>query len=340
MVDFFTGIDFRVCVIIFAKAFFPLVKQSWGHPINSLIPKSGSIPDCFTKGHRVPKGKTNFMNFYSRSLTACLVGFGFVANVMAATCPSGSTMVGANMAYTFTQPNNGKCEMPGYNLTTIPDELSAIYNGTLVGTAIKVCPNGYLNGSSCTDYAQGHCESGYYDMAGVGASAVSERVGNTCVVGGYAVRELPNSVYAIYNGFTAGTTISLCGADAYRNGSSCVSLTGVGCPTNYKKLPLASDVLSMMPDSGSCDNTKHSYSFNQSCDASPTEDSCVLVCGDGYSYTNVGTCEANTITIIWNNEDGTQYGDAGSCTYSDSLSVPAQAPTKRGYTFTGWVFGD
>lgn len=230
------------------------------------------------------------MKFYSHSFVVYLLGIGYSANVMAATCPSGSTMVGANMAYTFTQPNNGKCEMPGYNLTTIPDELSAIYNGTLVGTAIKVCPNGYLNGSSCTDYAQGHCESGYYDMAGVGASAVSERVGNTCVVGGYAVRELPNSVYAIYNGFTAGSTTTLCGADAYRNGSSCTPLTGTDCPTNYKKIPLASSILSAVSNTGSCSSEKTPFSFNQSCDSTPTDSLCVQVCNSGLKYTAVGTC--------------------------------------------------
>ena len=220
----------------------------------------------------------------------CAVGVG--SDLMAATCPANHNKVGRDLAYSFTQPVGSKCNMPGYHLADIPDELVPIYNGATIGSAVTLCPGGYKNGSSCTNYAQGHCESGYYDMAGVAQSAVSAKVGNSCLVPGYRQREIPDEMYAIYNGFAVGTATTLCGADAYRSGSSCVALTGVGCPTNYKKLPAASGVLAPLTAPGTCGTGKHSYVFNQRCDENPDDDSCVLVCEDGLNYTGVGTCAA------------------------------------------------
>ena len=50
-------------------------------------------------------------------------------------------------------------------------------------------------------------------------------------------------------------------------------------------------------------------------------------------------CVANTITLSWNNEDGSQF-TSGQCTYDDTLATPSTHPDKRGHTFTGWVFGN
>ena len=239
--------------------------------------------------------------------------FAVASNLMAATCPANHNKVGRDLSFSFTQPVNGKCEMPGHHLTTIPDEFVAIYNGATIGSAVTLCPGGYKNGSSCTSYTQGHCDSGYYDMAGVSQSAVSAKAGNSCLVPGYRQREIPDVMYPIYNGFTAGTAATLCGSNAYRSGSSCVALTGVGCPTDYKKLPIASTVLSPMPGAGTCGTGKHSYSFNQNCDENPDDDSCVLVCEDGLNYTGVGTCAALC-----------EYG-ATELRTSTGLSVPLYA---------------
>lgn len=229
-------------------------------------------------------------------LFSAFLFFLLTQNLIAATCPADHNKVGLDMAYSFTQPVGSKCNMPGYSLVIVPDALSPIYNGATIGTAVTLCPGGYKNGSSCTNYAQGHCESGYYDMAGVAQSAVSAKVGNSCLVPGYRQREIPDEMYAIYNGFSVGSTTTLCGSNAYRSGSSCVALTGVGCPTDYKKLPAASNVLAPMPTSGTCATGKGSYTFNQSCEDGATQDSCVYVCQEGQHYNGLGNC-ANTCTL-------------------------------------------
>lgn len=51
------------------------------------------------------------------------------------------------------------------------------------------------------------------------------------------------------------------------------------------------------------------------------------------------SCTANTITLNWggygaNNDQSEQT----QCTYGEGITTPTTAPTKRGYTFTGWRF--
>ena len=41
---------------------------------------------------------------------------------------------------------------------------------------------------------------------------------------------------------------------------------------------------------------------------------------------------ANTITIDWGD------GNTDTCSYDGTFSAPSDAPTRRGYTFAGWVF--
>ena len=48
-----------------------------------------------------------------------------------------------------------------------------------------------------------------------------------------------------------------------------------------------------------------------------------------------GVAAAETIDITWHNEDRTTY-DTTTCNVGDTLVLPT-TPTKRGYTFLGWV---
>ena len=89
--------------------------------------------------------------------------------------------------------------------------------------------------------------------------------------------------------------------------------------------------------------------FNGGGDASNCANYCAAYCADyvrsiadfrSALFGVVGAssqCVANTITLNWNNEDGTNF-ESGSCTYDESLTVPSTHPDKRGYTFTGWQF--
>ena len=48
-----------------------------------------------------------------------------------------------------------------------------------------------------------------------------------------------------------------------------------------------------------------------------------------------GICEANTINIDWNPDNGGAHTQ-NMCTYDGSITIPTPDPVKPGYTFTGW----
>ena len=54
-----------------------------------------------------------------------------------------------------------------------------------------------------------------------------------------------------------------------------------------------------------------------------------------FTCANINILRAETINMQWLNEDGTVY-DTTSCTAGGDVILPT-APTKRGYTFMGWV---
>ena len=50
-------------------------------------------------------------------------------------------------------------------------------------------------------------------------------------------------------------------------------------------------------------------------------------------------CVPNTITVNWGDGDNNPNNNPTTqCTYDGDLVTPTTAPTKRGYTFTGWTF--
>ena len=51
-------------------------------------------------------------------------------------------------------------------------------------------------------------------------------------------------------------------------------------------------------------------------------------------------CEANTITINWGDTDAADVtaNNAGTATYGGDIRTPVKAQTKKGKTFTGWLF--
>ena len=94
----------------------------------------------------------------------------------------------------------------------------------------------------------------------------------------------------------------------------------------------------------------------QGCASTITNNACVYTatCKSGYSTngdTNTGTsatcngstctCDANTISLIWYDEDGSTpasgvSAEAESCIYGEGITLP-ENPTKPGYRFIGWT---
>lgn len=59
-------------------------------------------------------------------------------------------------------------------------------------------------------------------------------------------------------------------------------------------------------------------------------------CNTGYAANaNNSACNANTINLTWQDASGDTHA-TNSCSYGGTLTTPTTAPTRRGYTFTGW----
>ena len=63
-------------------------------------------------------------------------------------------------------------------------------------------------------------------------------------------------------------------------------------------------------------------------------------CATGYdSPEDSITCNANTVTISWDDGDNNPANNPTTqCTYDGGISTPTTIPTKRGHVFNGWKF--
>ena len=57
-------------------------------------------------------------------------------------------------------------------------------------------------------------------------------------------------------------------------------------------------------------------------------------CASNINHVLVALFEPNTVTLNYDNGDGTTT--TGTCTYDNLITLPETTPTKPGYTFTGW----
>lgn len=107
----------------------------------------------------------------------------------------------------------------------------------LVGSEITLCTNGYSpDGSTCTTYDNGDCETGYYDLTPSATSFVSSNTAN-CSVSGYKSRTLPDTtITLVYHGAVVGDEITLCSNGYSPDGSSCSTYSRGDCASNYHEI--------------------------------------------------------------------------------------------------------
>ena len=241
-----------------------------------------------------------------------IAGILMVGLAHGATCPNNYTdQTGVDiLATTFMAPVDGRCTNGAYEYRVIPDTFVPIYNGFTDGTAVTLCGNGYLSGNSCVQYTTGNCDTGYYNDASVNAATFMAPVDGRCTNGAYEYRTgLPDTMYPIYNGFTDGTVVTLCGVGQYlANGTTCTSYVQDDCPNNMIDIT-TNDEFFTKTNLGVCGTNYDIYNIHQQCDSNTTDSMCAVLCSDGLQYTDVGTCatlcELGVTTLNAKKNDGT-----------------------------------
>ena len=243
----------------------------------------------------------------------------FVFDVFAsASCQSGYSVAAHIEQSTFASPVGGVCQFNGYELKEIPDDFAPIYNGFIVGSAITLCDGVYSSG--CTsNYAQGVCESNNYATGAV-QSTFSAPVSGICQFSGYSIKEIPDDLTPVYNGFISGSAITLC--DGHMSGGSCVSNSPVdgsgNCISGYYDMGINANTFADLTN-GSCSSPYARFTNTTRCDHNPGE-TCV----------DLPTPVKN---LIWTDGENTLM--TNTCVFEEGIVLP-ETPSKPGYVFTGW----
>ena len=111
------------------------------------------------------------------------------------------------------------------------------------------CPTGY----AALDVEK-HIDTTYHTFAESTFMGVEDGL---CKNGGYSIMDVPYDVIAIYNGFTAGATATLCDDGYLVNNGSCVSYTNGSCESGDNDLALNSASF-MGLENGLCKNGGYS----------------------------------------------------------------------------------
>lgn len=206
-----------------------------------------------------------------------------------ASCENGFDKMENVAESSFLMPIGGLCQVGGYSLLEIPEDIVPVYNGFTMGAAPTLCEDGYMqNGTTCVEYATGTCKEND-DALGVNNASFMALDGGLCKIGGYSVLEIPNDIYPVYNGFTMGAQVTLCNNGYLANGSSCTSYTTGDCPTNYQDLSINVNTITKLSN-GVCNTGYSKYTINQQCNNNTTDSICAILCSGGLEYTDVGTC--------------------------------------------------
>lgn len=193
----------------------------------------------------------------------------------------------------------------------------------LVGSEITLCTNGFSpDGSTCTTYGTGDCNSGYYDLTPSSTSFVST-TSDVCNVSGYKSATLPDTTIAIiYHGAVVGDEITLCTNGYSADGSTCSTYSAGDCTSGYHEI-VTNTTSFVSPTSNVCNVS--GYKKHTMPDTSTTityhgavVGSEITLCANGYSAdgstcTTYGT--TNCPTDYYNvNVGATSFAkNTGSC---------------------------
>ncbi len=227
--------------------------------------------------------------------------FIYVNAGFSSSCPSGYATLGVEKHIdtqytdfsesTFMAVEGGLCKIGGYALLEIPDDVVAVYNGFVMGTAVTLCDEGYApNNGACVAYTQGTCQQDD-DNLELNSSSFMALDNGLCKIGGYSAKEMPEDVYPVYNGFVMGAEVTLCDNGFQVNNGSCSTYSAGDCPTNYQDILLNSNTMATLTN-GSCASGYQTFLLNQQCDENTDDAICGILCTGGLNYTDIGTCAA------------------------------------------------
>ena len=195
-------------------------------------------------------------------------------------------------ATTFVSSMNGTCSASGYRARTLPDTtISLVYHGAVIGDEISLCTNGYSpNGSTCSTYSRGDCDSNYHEITPSATSFVSSMNG-TCSASGYRARTLPDTTISlVYHGAVIGDELTLCANGYSADGSTCTTYGSTNCPTGFYNVNVGS--ASFAENNGSCASGYTQYIAEASCGFDTSGSVCINFCGNGELMTGTGGCSA------------------------------------------------
>ncbi len=254
----------------------------------------------------------------SKYFASILGGFFIFCNAAfgAASCPDGFSKIDYVNAGTFMAPNDGVCQIGGYSLIVIPDEFSPIYNGFTLGSETSLCDNGQPSGNNCNTFTQGSCADDNYNTLSNSATFMAP-VDGICQVGGYSIKEIPEDLTPVYNGFTLGAEVALCD-NGHWSGNTCVSNTAGDCIENYYDLGINANTFAELTN-GNCSNPYAKFTGTTRCDRNPG-DTCVDLPTPQY-------------TLTW--DDKVNEPTTSTCYYEEQIVLPP-TPVRPGYIFGGW----
>lgn len=236
----------------------------------------------------------------------------------AASCSDNFSKVDYVNASTFVAPVEGVCQIGGYSLITIPDEFEIIYNGFTLGPTVTVCDNGVLIGNECSTYSQGVCASDNYNTA-VNTSTFMAEADGVCQIGGYSIKEIPDDLTPVYNGFVLGAEVALCD-NGHWSGTTCVpNASGEGnCIENYYDTGINASTFAELTNKN-CTSPYVKYTQTTRCDHNPG-DTCVDLPTPQY-------------TLTW--DDKVNNPTTSTCYFEETITLPP-TPVRPGYIFGGW----
>ena len=207
-------------------------------------------------------------------------------------CASGSYQVTtSDIAFLTPDAGTGSCSNAGYHTYSLTySGVTLTTGGVVSGAEVTLCDNGYsTNGTTCTTYTQGSCESGSHLVSISAVAFLSPDAGTgTCSIPGYQPRTITYAGLSLTtNGVEWGTGPTLCINGFSADGSNCSAYVQNNCSTGYHDMGL--NVNTFAEKSGSCSSGYETYVADSECEWGTDTATCLNFCS-GAQLKSAGQC--------------------------------------------------
>ena len=188
------------------------------------------------------------------------------------------------------------------------------------------------------------CQSGYYLAANSTTCTICPN-GATCSGGTYTFNETRPQGVVFENPFNqneiGGCISNFLGIADTVTIEALFELANITCQSGYY-LPAGTDVCVICPNGATCSGGTYNFSetrtqgivFENPFNQNETGGCISNFLGVTDTVTIEALYEPKTITINYN--DGNGNNIQSSCVYDELITIPADEPTRAGYTFSGW----